>query len=115
MSAKEATARIKINQLLAAAGWRFFTDAHSNLHYFGDLERGNPYVITAFPTLDSVAAYQQVTPDPANLPTGCPFHPRCAYAQSRCQQEAPVLQEIAPGHRVACLRAEELNPRGVAW
>ena len=54
-------------------------------------------------------------PDPANLPAGCPFHPRCAYAQSRCQQEAPVLQEIAPGHRVACLRAEELNPRGVAW
>lgn len=26
MSDKEATARIKINRLLEAAGWRFFTD-----------------------------------------------------------------------------------------
>jgi type I restriction enzyme R subunit len=129
MSGKEATARIKINKLLEAAGWRFFADAkgpgniqlepsvklkaqdldalgnnfetakkgfidflllnekgfpfivleakaenkdplagkeqarkyaksqncrfiilsNGNLHYFWDLERGNPYVITAFP------------------------------------------------------------------
>ncbi len=147
MSDKEATARIKINELLEAAGWRFFADGNApanirlepsvrikttdldalgdnfektakgyidfllldakgfplivleakaedknplvgkeqarkyarsqncrfvilsngNLHYFWDLERGNPYVITSFPTPDSVIGYQKVTPDPQRL------------------------------------------------
>ncbi|MBX7236969.1 MAG: DEAD/DEAH box helicase family protein [Caldilineales bacterium] len=147
MSEKEATARIKINKLLEAAGWRFFPQegapanirlepavaikpadlaalgedfekaargfvdfllldargfplivleakaedknplagkeqarkyarsqncrfvilSNGNLHYFWDLERGNPYVITSFPTPDSVAGYKQVTPNPQRL------------------------------------------------
>jgi type I restriction enzyme R subunit len=144
---KEATARIKINKLLEAAGWRFFPDgdtpsnirlepavsikntdldslgdnfektskgfvdfllldakgfplivleakaedknplvgkeqarkyarsqncrfvilSNGNLHYFWDLERGNPYIITTFPTPDSVTGYQRVTPNPQRL------------------------------------------------
>ena len=144
---KEATARIKINKLLAAAGWRFFAEGSSpanirlepsvtikssdldalgenfektskgfidfllldtkafplivleaksedknplvgkeqarkyaksqncrfvilsngNLHYFWDLERSNPYVITSFPTPDSVIGYQKVKPNPERL------------------------------------------------
>lgn len=144
---KEATARIKINKLLEAAGWRFFADgnkpaniqlepgvmikasevdalgedfekaskgfidflllnekgfpfivleakaedknpligkeqarkyarsqdcrfvilSNGNLHYFWDLERGNPYVITAFPTPQSVSGYQKVRPNPQRL------------------------------------------------
>ncbi len=147
MSDKEATARIKINKLLEAAGWRFFSEgstpanirlepsvtikstdldalgdnfekaskgfidflllnekgfpfivleakaedknpfigkeqarkyaksqscrfvilSNGNLHYFWDLERGNPYVITSFPTPDSVTGYQKVTPNPQRL------------------------------------------------
>jgi type I restriction enzyme R subunit len=147
MPNKEATARIKINKLLEAAGWRFFDegDAHANiclelnvtikaaeldalgdnfekakkgfidflllgstgfplivleakaedknplaakeqarkyarsqncrfvilsngnLHYFWDLDRGNPYVITTFPTPDSVTGYQKVIPNPQRL------------------------------------------------
>ena len=143
----EATARIKINRLLEAAGWRFFADEHGpanirlessvaltagdlnglgddfegsgkgfvdfllldsrgfplvvleaksedkeplvgkeqarryarsqncrfvilsngNLHYFWDLERGNPYIITGFPTPDSVGYYKQVVPSPQRL------------------------------------------------
>jgi type I restriction enzyme R subunit len=34
---------------------------------FWDLERGNPYLITSFPTPDSVIGYQQVTPNPQRL------------------------------------------------
>jgi type I restriction enzyme R subunit len=144
---KEATARIKINQLLEGAGWRFFDDArgaanirlesnaaikqadldalgnnfertskgfidflmldergfpllvleakaedknplvgkeqarryaraqncrfvilsNGNLHYFWDLERGNPYVITTFPSPDSVTGYNKVQPNPQQL------------------------------------------------
>ena len=147
MSAKEATARIKINKLLEATGWRFFPDgsgpanirlepsvtikpadldtlgddfektkkgfvdfllldakgspllvleakaedknplvgkeqarkyarsqncrfvilSNGNLHYFWDLERGNPYIITAFPTPGSVTGYQRVAPNPGRL------------------------------------------------
>ena len=147
MPDKEASARIKINKLLEAAGWRFFQDGdapanirlepsvtikstdleafgdnfekttkgfvdfllvdargfpllvleakvedknplvakeqarkyaksqncrfvilfNGNLHYFWDLERGNPYVITSFPTPDSVIGYQKVTPHPQRL------------------------------------------------
>jgi peptide/nickel transport system ATP-binding protein len=51
--------------------------------------------------------------DPANPPPGCPFHPRCAYAQDRCRIEVPGLRELRPGHHVACHRAEELALRGV--
>lgn len=149
MSTKEATARIKINKLLEAAGWRFFPEdgapanirleghvkiksadldalgddfektktgfidfllldakgfplivleakkeelnplaakeqarkyarsqncrfvmlSNGNLHYFWDLERGNPYIITSFPRPESVAGYQKVTPDPLRLIT----------------------------------------------
>lgn len=54
-------------------------------------------------------------PDPANLPPGCPFHPRCGYAQARCKEEVPALRELAPERRVACLRAEELDLRGVSF
>jgi len=147
MPSKEATARIKINKLLEAAGWRFFVEGKSpaniqlepsitiktqdldalgedfeksskgfidflllnekgfpfivleakaesksplvgkeqarkyaksqncrfvilsngNLHYFWDLERGNPYVITTFPTPSSVMGYQKSVPDPKRL------------------------------------------------
>ena len=147
MSQKEATARIKINRLLEAAGWCFFPDgdvpaniqlepkvtikaadlnslgenfektkrgfvdfllldargfplivleakaedknplvgkeqarryarsqncrfvilSNGNLHYFWDLERGNPYIITTFPTPDSIIGYQTVTPNPQRL------------------------------------------------
>ncbi len=147
VTVKEATARIKINQLLEAAGWRFFAEgglpaniqlepgitiktneldafgenfekafkgfidflllnekgfpfiileakaedksplvgkeqarkyaksqncrfvilSNGNLHYFWDLERGNPYVITSFPTPTSVTGYQKTIPAPKRL------------------------------------------------
>jgi peptide/nickel transport system ATP-binding protein len=37
-----------------------------------------------------------------NPAPGCRFAPRCRHATSRCTEEAPVLREIAPGHRMAC-------------
>ncbi|MDP2401474.1 MAG: DEAD/DEAH box helicase family protein, partial [Actinomycetota bacterium] len=147
MSMKEATARIKINELLKNAGWRFFSEgsapaniqlepcvmikpadldalgdnfentqkgfidfmlldsrgvplivleakaedknplvgkeqarkyarsqncrfvilSNGNLHYFWDLERGNPYIITSFPTPDSVIGSQKLAPNPQRL------------------------------------------------
>jgi len=42
---------------------RFIILSNGNLHYFWDLERGNPYLVTSFPTPDSVTGYQKVTSD----------------------------------------------------
>jgi oligopeptide transport system ATP-binding protein len=35
-------------------------------------------------------------------PAYCPFAPRCSYVTEACRQANPILEEITPGHRVAC-------------
>jgi peptide/nickel transport system ATP-binding protein len=40
-------------------------------------------------------------PDPAELPEGCAFAPRCAYAADVCAS-APALREVRPGQAAAC-------------
>ena len=37
-----------------------------------------------------------------NKPTACPFAPRCKWAMERCWNENPLLESVAPEHRVAC-------------
>ncbi len=149
MAAKEAQARIKINKLLEASGWRFFDSAagkanivlepkvkltkaaidalgnnfeqsrngfidfllvddagfplvvleaksedknplagkeqarkyaksqncrfvilsNGNLHYFWDLEQGNPHIVTRFPTPGSIGSYRRFQPNPQRLIT----------------------------------------------
>jgi peptide/nickel transport system ATP-binding protein len=51
--------------------------------------------------------------DAANLPSGCPFHPRCRYKVDRCVTEVPALREIEPEHFASCHRSEELRLLGV--
>ena len=46
---------------------RFAILSNGNLHYFWDLERGNPHMITSFPTPESVIGYAQVQPEPERL------------------------------------------------
>ena len=49
-------------------------------------------------------------PSLMEVPKGCPFHPRCPYAQSgRCDVGGPPELRTAVGHDVACLRAEEIR------
>lgn len=50
-----------------AQNCRFVILSNGNLHYFWDLERGNPYILTAFPSPESVSSYQQVEPNPTRL------------------------------------------------
>ena len=51
--------------------------------------------------------------NPANVPSGCPFHPRCIYATEKCSQEVPEYQEVEPGHYCACHYSRELQLQGV--
>ena len=46
---------------------RFVILSNGNLHYFWDLERGNPHIISVFPSPDSVAGYDKVKPNPLRL------------------------------------------------
>jgi type I restriction enzyme R subunit len=46
---------------------RFVILSNGNLHYFWDLQRGNPYLITQFPTPNSVKGYAAVQPNPQKL------------------------------------------------
>ncbi|GAA4451055.1 ABC transporter ATP-binding protein [Phytohabitans houttuyneae] len=48
-------------------------------------------------------------PSLINLPPGCAFHPRCAYADDRSRAEVPELREVADGHLVACHRPGVAN------
>lgn len=50
--------------------------------------------------------------DPINAPSGCPFHPRCLYAEDICSEIVPALEEVEPGHLVACHFSRQLNLGG---
>ena len=55
---------------------------------------------------DQLRIMDGVPPNLIDPPAGCRFHPRCRHAQSRCSRQNPPLQEVAPGHWVACWRDE---------
>lgn len=53
------------------------------------------------------------TPSASTVPQGCAFRDRCPIAVPRCAEEAPVLAEERPGHRVECFRAWTPSPNPV--
>jgi peptide/nickel transport system ATP-binding protein len=74
---------------------------------------GHPYtwgLLSSMPRIDEARAerlkpIKGSPPSLINVPSGCPFHPRCDYAEltnGRSQTEIPLLREADPGHLVAC-------------
>jgi len=69
----------------------------------------HPYtraLLSAVPRLEVGARGSRVLvageiPSPVAPPSGCAFHPRCAYAEARCRAETPTLEGTA-NHQVAC-------------
>jgi oligopeptide/dipeptide ABC transporter ATP-binding protein len=69
----------------------------------------HPYTLglqNAFPTLaGEVRDLVAIPGSPPSLtapPSGCPFHPRCPFAESRCRQTQPSLAAVGPEHASAC-------------
>ncbi len=70
----------------------------------------HPYtqaLLAAEPHLFSPSAMRLLEgepPDPADLPPGCRFYPRCPVKLKRCSSDSPPMTEVADGHRAACFR-----------
>lgn len=63
------------------------------------LIRAVPTVTGGFEELMSIPGSP---PDLINLPSGCPFHPRCPFATAKCQQEDPALEQVGREQYAAC-------------
>jgi peptide/nickel transport system ATP-binding protein len=81
----------------------------------------HPYthgLMTSIPRLDlmrgessGVGRLQEIpgmVPPLTNLPPGCAFAPRCAFAEDRCRTHYPAYEQKRPGHWAACWRSHEL-------
>jgi oligopeptide/dipeptide ABC transporter ATP-binding protein len=56
-----------------------------------------------------------MVPPPQHFPSGCRFHPRCAFARlPHCAQEPPALRAVAAGHEARCHYADDLGEKGDA-
>jgi oligopeptide transport system ATP-binding protein len=72
----------------------------------------HPYtqvLLSAVPTVNPSAKRDRIllsgdVPSPIHPPSGCPFHPRCPVAESRCRTERPEFRTVAHGHQAACHR-----------
>ncbi len=76
----------------------------------------HPYTEGLFNSLPNLADRQQklkpikgLMPDPTNLPTGCPFHPRCDYAMDICKVEKPPRVYRNEEHYAECHLYNEEN------
>lgn len=70
----------------------------------------------AFPTIGDAASRYAPRglggdpPHPMDLPSGCPFHPRCPVARDECTTADVTLWPAGPGHLAACVNVrDELN------
>ncbi|MCL2592776.1 MAG: ABC transporter ATP-binding protein [Defluviitaleaceae bacterium] len=70
----------------------------------------HPYTIGLFGSIpdiekdeDQLKPIKGLMPDPTDLPTGCPFHPRCDMAKPECSEVEPGSVQVAENHSVKCL------------
>ncbi|GAB3226058.1 ABC transporter ATP-binding protein [Glycomyces halotolerans] len=75
----------------------------------------NPYtkaLLRSIPRVDTVGRELDVIgglpPNPAALPGGCSFNPRCWAAEERCSTDDPPYESVADGHYSRCHFAEEV-------
>lgn len=77
----------------------------------------HPYtqaLMSAIPVPDPTVKINRIVlkgevPTPINPPSGCRFCTRCRYVRQICLLDQPQIQEIKPGHFVACHFAREID------
>ena len=63
------------------------------------------YLINSLPKFGDKTTRESVPGSPpslANLPSGCPFHPRCPFVKDVCKQQMPGFTKLDTNHKVAC-------------
>ncbi len=73
----------------------------------------HPYTVGLFEAIPSIdektdrlKAIPGLMPDPADLPKGCKFAPRCPYSTEECRADIPPYRQVKPGHFVRCNRCK---------
>jgi peptide/nickel transport system ATP-binding protein/oligopeptide transport system ATP-binding protein len=72
--------------------------------YTAGLLSSTPDMLAEVPRLRTIPG---ALPSLYELPPGCRFAPRCARRIEACDGGRPAMQDLAPGHRAACIRATE--------
>lgn len=74
----------------------------------------HPYTLGLFgsiPRIDDdserLSPIAGLPPNPAKLPQGCKFHPRCPHATEECKRDAVAMHEVSPGHFCRCIKIKE--------
>ena len=72
----------------------------------------HPYTIGLMESIPTLESSQQklsklkeisgAVPSLSQVPFGCPFHPRCSAAETRCKTDKPKLKKISQTHSVSC-------------
>jgi peptide/nickel transport system ATP-binding protein len=68
------------------------------------------YLINSLPKFGDKTQRESVPGSPpslANLPSGCPFHPRCPHVKDICKEQMPGFTALGKNHKVACWLAGE--------
>ena len=86
----------------------------------------HPYTLGLFNSIPRIGRDKEildvipgVVPNPLDFPEGCKFHPRCYFADEKCAQENPPLEELDVNHTASCwhwknITNEEWHKRSVA-
>ncbi|MDR2569242.1 MAG: ABC transporter ATP-binding protein [Oscillospiraceae bacterium] len=74
----------------------------------------HPYTIGLFASIpniesdeDTLKPIKGLMPDPSNLPSGCPFHPRCDNVMPECSKTVPQNIDVGNNHFVKCILFHE--------
>ena len=76
----------------------------------------HPYsrgLLNSIPRLDTepksrLGVIEGMVPGLRDLPLGCRFENRCPHAMDQCREVVPVLEQVAAGHDVSCIRWRDL-------
>lgn len=75
----------------------------------------HPYTIGLFNAIPDMNEDEEwlhpiegLPPDPTNLPSGCPFEPRCPYATEECRKGAIPVHKTPDGHDCCCCHIDEV-------
>lgn len=81
---------------------------------------GHPYTAALLQSMPDVKRHREqmgfipgAVPAPQAYPSGCRFHPRCAFSEAQtCDVDRPAHRTVDAGHRVRCARVNEIELSG---